>query len=161
MDYKTFNQELIDYLIRLDKYFEDNNIVPATLGEKKSFNLTSSDNKCFFSLDMNRASNIDLKLTIQTRYLNNNQWLIRLDLNGPPHTNPDGTITNRDHIHVIQEKDSNILNIGYNLDEFDKLLFKHTKNINKLFKEFCKYCNIEIAGDYQEVLWGEFYGNFI
>ncbi|SDX75121.1 DUF6978 family protein [Tepidimicrobium xylanilyticum] len=152
MDYKTFNQELIDYLIELDKLFEDNDIVPATMGEKKSFSLTSSDSRCFFSLDMNRASRIEAKLSMQTRYLNNNQWLIRLELNGPPHTNPDGTVTNRDHIHVIQEKDGKILNIGYNLDEFDELLFKHTKNINKVFRDFCQYCNIKITGNYQEIL---------
>lgn len=152
MDYKSFTQELIDYLIKLDKYFENDVIVPATLGEKKSFSLTSGDNRCSFSLDMNRTSNIDAKLTIQTRYLYNNQWIIRLDLNGPPHTNLDGTITERDHIHVIHEKDNNILNLGYNLDEFNMLLFKHTNNINKVFKDFCKCCNIELKGNYQEVL---------
>lgn len=152
MDYKTFNQELIDYLIQIDKYFEDEHIIPATIGEKKGFNLTCNDKKCHFSLDINRTGRIENKFAIQTRYLNNNQWIIRLELNGPPHTNPDGTITNRDHVHILQEKDGNILNIGYNLDDFDKLLFKHTKNVNIIFKDFCQYCNIEISKNYQEVL---------
>lgn len=48
MDYKVLSQELIEHLIELDKFFEDENIKPATSGERKSFKLTSSDGRCFF-----------------------------------------------------------------------------------------------------------------
>ena len=107
----------------------------------------------FFSLDMNRMSSLELdKVTIQTRYLTTNDWIIRLDLNGPPHTNPDGSVTNRNHIHILREIDWNLLNYGYNIDEFHKLLIENTKNITKVFEEFCKFCKIDINRDLQLVL---------
>lgn len=152
MDYKTLNQDLIDYLIELDKYFENENIQPVTRGEKKSFELTSSNGRCFFFLDMNRVSTIEAKTTLQTRYATTNDWLIRLDLNCPPHTNPDGTITNRNHIHIIKEIDGKTINIGYNIDEFHLLLIENTKNISKVFEEFCRFCNIKITSNIQLVL---------
>lgn len=106
----------------------------------------------FFSLDMNRTSLIEYKVTLQTRYLTTNDWIIRLDINSPPHTNPDGFVTNRDHIHIIKEVGGNLINIGYNIDEFHNILIKNAKNINNVFEEFCQFCNIEIPGDYQIVL---------
>ncbi len=152
MDYKMLNQELIDYLIELDKFFEEENISPVTRGEKKSFELTSSDGRCFFFLDMNRTSTIEAKTTLQTRYATTNDWLIRLDLNSQPHTNPDGTVTGRDHIHIIKEIGGKHLNYGYNINEFHLLLIRNTKNMSKVFEEFCKFCNIEIASNVQQVL---------
>ncbi len=152
MDYKILNQKLIDYLMELDKFFEDEDIRPIIQGEKESFRLTSSNGRCFFFLDMNRTGNIEFKTTLQTRYAITNDWLVRLDLNSPPHTNPDGTVTERDHIHIIREIDGNLLNYGYNIDEFHSLLIKNTKNISKVFEEFCRFCNIEISGDVQLVL---------
>lgn len=152
MDYKTLTQDFIDYLIELDKFFEEEDISPVVRGEKKSFELTSSDGRCFFFLDMNRTGTIEDKTTIQTRYAITNNWIIRLDLNGPPHTNPDGFTTNRDHIHIIKEKDGNLLNYGYNIDTFHTLLINNTKNISKVFEEFCKFCNIKIDGNIQQVL---------
>lgn len=151
MDYKKLDQELIDYLILLDKFFEDEQIKPATRGESKSFALNSSDGRCFFSLDMNRSGQIEYKSSLQTRYLSTNDWIIRLDINGPGHTNPDGSITERTHIHILKEIDGNLLNIGYNIDEIHDLLIKNTKNLNEIFEEFCKFCNIHITSSFQLV----------
>lgn len=149
MDYKILTQELIDYLIDLDKYFEDENIHPVVKGKKESFQLYSNDGRCFFSLDMNRMGTIEFKTTLQARYLATNDWLVRLDLNSPPHTNPDGTMTGRDHVHIIREVNGKTLNIGYNIGTVQNLIIKNTKNINKVFETFCEFCNIELKGDYQ------------
>lgn len=149
MDYKVLSQELIDYIIELDKYFENENVKPVLKGKRESFELYSGDGRCFFSLDMNRTSTIELKTTLQTRYLSTNNWIIRLDLNSQPHTNPDGTMTERDHIHIIKEVNGKILNIGYNIDEVQNLLLKNTKNINKVFEVFCEFCNIKLIDNYQ------------
>ena len=48
MDYKVLDQELIDYLTNLDKIFKDQDIQPVTSGRKESFELYSSDKRCFF-----------------------------------------------------------------------------------------------------------------
>lgn len=153
MDYKKLTQEFIEYLIDLDKYFEEEGIQPVASGRREGFSLYSSDGRCYFSLDMNRMSSLEAdKMTIQTRYLTTNDWIVRLDLNSPPHTNPDGTVTKRDHIHILREVDGNLLNYAYNLDTFHELLIENTRNITKVFEEFCKYCNITINTDLQYVL---------
>lgn len=152
MDYKNLNQELISYLIDIDKFFEDEDIQPIASGQKDSFSLYSSDGRCFFTLDMNRSGIIESKTMLQTRYSRTNDWIIRLELNGPPHTNPDGSQTERDHIHILREKDGKRINMGYNIDTFHSLLFKNTNNITRIFEEFCEFSNVTINHNLQSVL---------
>ncbi len=101
---------------------------------------------------MNRSGEIEYKSSLQTRYLTTNDWIIRFDINGPEHTNPDGSTTERTHIHILKEVDGKLLNIGYNMDEISNILIKNTNNLNEVFEEFCKFCNIHITGNYQLVL---------
>ena len=71
-------------------------------GQKVKIKLRSLDDREDFWLDVNRAS-VDLsKLTYQNR-ARDVVKLARLDLGGPPHTNPDGEEISTPHLHLYRE----------------------------------------------------------
>lgn len=56
-----------------------------------------------FIIDVNRRGKINVsKCTYQTRY-NRIEILLRVDIAGPPHTNPDGVEVQCPHIHIYRE----------------------------------------------------------
>jgi len=60
-------------------------------------------NKDKFIFDINRKGQYNInKCTYQTRYKKSVR-LLRLDLEGPPHDNPDGTTVECPHIHIYRE----------------------------------------------------------
>jgi hypothetical protein len=92
-----------DALIEMEKRFVDDNdwTFPAA-GELIALELTSLDKRENFVLDVTRAQ---IKLTKAT-YLNRARQaiiLMRLDLDGPPHRNPDGTEIPCPHLHTYRE----------------------------------------------------------
>ncbi|WNY25948.1 DUF6978 family protein [Methanolapillus millepedarum] len=72
-------------------------------GKRFSIDLESLDGSEKFILDINRGNINSLKITYQTRW-GNSIPLVRVDLNGPPHKNPDGVILNCPHVHIFKEK---------------------------------------------------------
>ncbi len=92
-----------DALIEMEKHFVDDKdwIFPAP-GERIALALASLDNREHFMLDVTRAQ---IKLTKAT-YQNRARQaivLMRLDLGGPPHRNPDGTEIPCPHLHIYRE----------------------------------------------------------
>lgn len=73
-------------------------------GESKHMDLCSEDKKHEFIVDVNRRGSINLttKCTYQGRY-QRDTILMRLDINGPPHTNPDGSQFGGTHLHIYHE----------------------------------------------------------
>ncbi|NEX77409.1 hypothetical protein G4Z05_00645 [Bacillus thermocopriae] len=64
---------------------------------------SSMNKKEKFIIDINRKGQFNLlKCTFQTRYRNSIR-LLRIDIEGPPHENPDGTIVECPHIHIYKE----------------------------------------------------------
>lgn len=100
-----------------------------------------------FFLDIDRRGKIELsKFKIQTRYATTKFPLVRIDIDSPPHLNPDGTKTSRNHIHIYKDMgtmDTGNLPWAYNLDEFYKFDFVDKRiDFMYIFHAFCKYCNI-------------------
>ena len=132
---------LFDELIKLAKEFKNPNQVKLPMeNEKKVFPLLSSDSNHDFFVDYHRSGTIELKSKTQMRD-GKSIPLVRLEINAPPHMNPDGTLTSRDHIHIYKE--------GYDLKWAYELpaIFNQTIVLNnhlELFTTFCKYCNIDI-----------------
>jgi hypothetical protein len=64
--------------------------------------------------------------------------LVRLDVDGSPHTNPDGQRFKGTHIHYYRE--------GYD-DKWafplDPSIFTDTSDIGLTLEQFCSHCNIE------------------
>ncbi len=92
-----------DSLIAMEKRFvDDRDWDFPSAGERKALALTSLDKRENFTLDVTRAQ---IKLTKAT-YQNRARQaivLMRLDLGGPPHRNPDGTEIECPHLHTYRE----------------------------------------------------------
>ncbi len=73
-------------------------------GNSEVLSLLSEDGKKEFIVDINRKGYINIaeKCTYQGRYQKDNV-LLRLDICGAEHTNPDGTVVSGTHLHVYRE----------------------------------------------------------
>lgn len=105
-------------------------------GESIAIPLTSLDKREGFMLDVTRAR---IKLT-KANYQNRARAaiiLIRLDLDGPPHRNPDGKEVPCPHLHIYRE--------GFG-DKWaepappDK--YPNTRDLFSTFEAFMQQCNI-------------------
>src|SRR5690349_12937620 len=92
-----------DALIEMEKFFVDgNDWTFPTAGGRITLELTSLDKRETFMLDVTRAQ---IKLTKATYQNRARQAIIlmRLDLEGPPHRNPDGSEVPCPHLHTYPE----------------------------------------------------------
>ena len=65
--------------------------------------LVGKDSNADFIVDVNRRGTLRIeKCTFQERVFGNTP-LLRLDIDGPEHQNPDGTILSRNHLHIYRE----------------------------------------------------------
>jgi hypothetical protein len=136
MDEVFLSQDEADGLISMPKQRVTNEIVylPGR-GVSKNLLLESEDHQERFSLDIYRGR-IDLS---KLRYQNRGREvvvLLRLDLLGPIHTNPDGVELPCPHLHIYRQ--------GYR----DKWAFPIPSNFTNIkdawqtLQEFMHYCNI-------------------
>lgn len=92
-----------DALIAMEKHrVDDREWLFANPGERLAIPLTSSDKREQFMLDVTRAQIKITKATFQNR-ARQAIILMRLDLDGPPHRNPDGEEVPCPHLHVYRE----------------------------------------------------------
>ncbi|HOO56914.1 MAG TPA: hypothetical protein PLN69_08830 [bacterium] len=133
----NLTQEEAELLIMMDKKRKNDNVwkYPAK-GQKVSIPIISMDNKEDFFLDISKGS-IDIKKIKYQERCRKTEVLIRLDLGGHPHRNPDDTEIGAPHLHYYKE--------GYG-DKWAKTipanLFSNLSDEFKTLKEFMKYCNI-------------------
>lgn len=149
------SQSLAEFLIKLRK-------IPVATNDYKfpnqqccklSIPLKSEDGRYNFMLDINRNKINLSKITYQNR-TRTNIILVRLDLNGAPHRNPDGGEISGNHIHIYKE--------GFS-DKIAEELPKEFKNIEynnvkQFFKTFLQYCNIS---GIPEMTYKEFMDNIV
>jgi len=120
---------------------------PATLsmpaGPDQTHELIGSDNRERFLLDLWRGTLRLSKLKYQTRG-RKVVVLVRLDIDGAPHTNPDGEKIGGTHIHLYRE--------GYD-DKWafpvDPAEFSDTANIQQTLEDFCHYCHVQDVPQFQ------------
>lgn len=129
-------QEEADFLCAMEKIcIESSKFEYPDQGGKISIPLFSLNKKEEFLLDVSRFG-IDLsKNTFQNR-ARKTVILIRLDLAGAPHRNPDGTEIPAPHIHIYRE--------GYG-DKFAYRLpseFSNCTSVADYLDKFMNYCNI-------------------
>lgn len=92
-----------DALIALEKFrTDDTQWKYPSAGERLSVPLTSSDRRESFMLDITRSG---IKLTKSTHQNRVRQAivLLRLDIDGAPHRNPDGVEVACPHLHIYRE----------------------------------------------------------
>jgi hypothetical protein len=107
-------------------------------GENIAIQVKSFDNKEDFILDFSRGS---IKLQKRTNQLRVYKAivLVRLDLYGSTHRNPDNTEIGDCHLHIYKEGFGDKFAINVPKDKFSNLT-----DLAQTFEDFLDYCNIEI-----------------
>jgi hypothetical protein len=126
-----------DGLIALDKVAaEDLTYSYPGPGGRVVLPLLSADGREEFLVDVNRSS-IDLAKV--TKQLRGRQIviLVRVDISGPPHRNPDDVVVPCPHIHLYREGYAD--KWAYPLPS-DK--FTNPTDLWQTFEDFMKYCNV-------------------
>jgi hypothetical protein len=109
--------------------------VPIGAGVDSTYELTGDDSGTAFLLDVWRGS---LRLT-RVKFQNRVRVatvLVRID--DSRHTNPDGQQFDGLHIHTYREGSDDKW-----AQQLDPQLFTDPFDIERLFREFCNYCNID------------------
>ena len=143
----NITQDTADYLIRLEKLCPNNNTYsfPIVGGELR-IPLFSEDNKEEFCLDISRGRIQMEKTKFQTRS-RKNIVLVRVDLAGPPHRNPDFTEIPCPHIHLyVQDYEDKW---AYPLPDS----FSVPTDVWQVLVDFYIYCNIIQPPDIQRELF--------
>lgn len=131
-------QNEIDNLLNMLKMLETKGMfIFPSVGESSKVDITSLDGKDKFVVDINRKGKIKLsKCTFQERYTKD-VILLRIDIDGPPHTNPDGKVIRSNHIHICKE--------GFDVRWAYPLTGQITdaKDLIKALIEFLEYCKVQ------------------
>jgi hypothetical protein len=140
-------QQEADTLLALEKHYKGNEIFKfPSLGGNLRIPLHSTDNREEFILDVSRGSISLEKNKFQTR-ARTTIILIRVDIGGAPHRNPDGTEIKCPHIHFYKA--------GFD-DKWAEPLSDYFKNATdsiKILHEFMNYCTIITKPSIQEDLF--------
>jgi hypothetical protein len=126
-----------DALTAMVKTFTDTAAISIPPGIDETRALIGADPKERFLLDIWRGTLRLSKFRYQTR---GRQVivLVRLCIDGAPHTNPDGIRLTGSHLHLYRE--------GYDdkwAQPLDGTRFPDVTNIARAFQDFCAYCNIQ------------------
>ena len=130
-------QARADELIAMAKRLVDTSQIrfPGA-GDFLQLDVKSDDGRESFIFDVNRKGRLKLsKCTYQERYAVV-EILIRLDIDGPPHQNPDGAELPCPHIHIFREGAGT--KWSYPLPPE----FTDTSDLVKTLREFLRYCNV-------------------
>ena len=126
-----------DELIAMEKHFIGNEKYNwPSLGTKIAIPLSSTDGREEFVLDIATSALKISKLTIQNR-ARVTTVLVRLDVDGPPHRNPDDVEIPCPHIHVFKEGFADKWAFPLPKDVFTNLSDKRV-----IYMEFASYCKI-------------------
>jgi len=130
-------QNEVDYLMALEKILINSpTVILGNTPLKYSHQLISTDGRERFYLDIFRASLNLQKYTLQERS-RKIIILVRVDMAGAPHTNPDGTRIECPHIHLYKEGYGD--KWAFSLDEYP---FRNPTDIVTTFEDFLQFCNI-------------------
>lgn len=132
------SQAEADALLAAEKTFREPTLVSLAVGADATYDLVGSlsGSEESFLLDVWRGVKKAAKLKYQTRG-RKVIVLARIDINGAPHTNPDGVRIDGTHLHIYRE--------GYDdrwAYPLDRRIFSHHLNPSTTLLDFCRYCNI-------------------
>lgn len=130
-------------LLAMTKHFMNASPISICPGVDDTHELVGADPKERFLLDVWRGTLRLSKLRYQTR-ARTIVVLVRLDIDGAPHTNPDGAKLPGTHIHLYRE--------GYD-DKWafavDPIRFANLVDTQNSLEDFCAYCNIQNVPPFQ------------
>lgn len=133
----NLTQEEADVLIGMEKHRANEDIKSFPMrGESLTLPLQSLDKREQFLLDLSRGRINLLKVKMQSRG-RQVVVLVRLDLSGAPHRNPDDTEIAAPHLHLYRENFGDKWAIPLPADRF-----RNPADIWKTFEDFLRFCNI-------------------
>jgi hypothetical protein len=136
-------QSEADALILMAKSFEGSAPISIPPGADETHDLIGADRHERFLLDIWRGKIRLSKLKCQTRG-RKVIVLVRLDVDGAPHTNPDGSQLPGTHLHLYKE--------GYDdkwANPIDPTRFGKLGDVQQTLRDFCAYCNIDNLPPFQ------------
>ncbi len=137
MTYINLPQAEADALIAMEKHrVTDEQTDFPTGGQSVVLPLQSADKREKFLLDLSRGRIDLLKVKMQTRG-RQIVVLVRLDLGGAPHRNPDGEEISAPHLHIYREGYGDKWAVPVPVDQF-----RTTKDVWMTFEDFLRFCNI-------------------
>lgn len=139
-------QSEADALIAMEKRLVRRVTISMPPGVDTTHQLVGSDERERFLLDLRRGAIRVSKVNLQTRG-RNVVVLVRLDVDGAPHTNPDGQRISGTHLHVYREEFEDKWAFPLNPAEF-----ADTTDLARAFRDFCRYSNVVDAPPFQEGL---------
>jgi hypothetical protein len=136
-----------DQLMQMIKHFvRDPGTITIPPGADDTYELAGPNDRERFLLDVWRGTLRLTKLRFQNR-VRTVVVLVRLDIDGAPHTNPDGDRLSGTHLHLFRE--------GYDdrwAFPLDPATFTLPRDPGTTFQEFCTLCNIESPPPVQGVI---------
>lgn len=130
-------QSEADALIAMEKTFLRSRAIRIPAGTDQTYDLIGSDERERFLLDIWRGTLRISKVKYQTRG-RKVVVLVRLDIDGAPHTNPDGATIGGTHLHIYREGFED--KWAYPIDPAE---FSDVSDIYNALADFCQYCNIK------------------
>lgn len=127
-------QALFEDLHAMQKKYCGECLNYPSAGEKLNFEVKSIDDSESFIIDVSVSRMTLNKVTHQERYRKTIP-LVRIDINGPQHINPDGKRVSGNHIHLYREGYGDAFAIELP-DNFDK------SSNYKALMSFLRYCNV-------------------
>lgn len=136
-----------DSLIRMVKRFvRPPASISLPVGVDETYELAGADDREKFLLDVWRGTLRLTKFKFQNR-VRTVVVLVRLDVDGAPHTNPDGRTLAGTHIHLFKEGFDDRWAYPVDTRSFTQLTDPSTT-----FLEFCAFCKIESPPPVQGVI---------
>lgn len=136
-----------DALLAAPKHFVDGSTIEFPPGGHEIRELMDAAERDLFHFDLRRGSIRISKLTYQTR-ARRSIILARLDIDGSPHTNPDGNKVGGPHLHIYREDYEDKW-----AAPVDPSVFKDPSDIGQAFVDFCGFCRIESPPPLQAGGW--------
>lgn len=133
----ALTQAEADALIAMEKHRATNDRYDFPMGgESLTVPLQSPDKREHFLIDLSRGR-IDLqKVKMQNRG-RQVVVLVRLDLAGPPHRNPDDTEVPAPHLHLYREGYGDKWAFAVPIERF-----RDTRDVWQTLEDFLRYCNV-------------------
>jgi hypothetical protein len=138
--------EADQFMLMVKHFLQPPSYISIPPGTDETFELAGPDNRELFKLDVWRGTIRLSKLRYQNR-VRAAIVLVRLDIDGAPHTNPDGKRLPGTHLHIFKE--------GYDdkwAYRIDNTLFSMIQDPATTFGEFCAFCHIESPPPFQGVI---------
>ena len=133
----NLTQSEADALIAMEKHRDNEEYTDFPMGgQSVTLPLQSADNREQFLLDLSRGRIDLLKVKMQSR-ARQVVVLVRLDLGGAPHRNPDGEEVSVPHLHVYREGYGDKWAVPVPADRFRAIT-----DVWTTLEDFMRFCNI-------------------